>query len=123
MRPGVYRIVFTGDLLFYLLIEVILVTVHELIHTSCGINKFHLTCIERMRCIRNLKFDKWVVLSILHLYRFPAGCGGLGHKDITIGHILENDQSVIPRMYIFFHLIFFLAPAKIHIVFQKTKSI
>ncbi len=37
--------------LLFLFGNVIFVTVHEFVNPSCRINKFHLTCVERMGCV------------------------------------------------------------------------
>ena len=54
-------------LLLFFLVQVCLVTVHELVYTTSGIHKLHLTRIERVRGAGNLQFDQWVFISVLHL--------------------------------------------------------
>jgi len=48
----------------FLFPDMIFITVHEFVYSSCSVNKFHFTGIERMRCIRNLKLDKRIFVPI-----------------------------------------------------------
>ena len=46
------------------LFQVFLVTVAELINTTCGINKLNLTCVERVRCVRDFKLVQRILNTI-----------------------------------------------------------
>ena len=61
-------------LLLFFLVQVCLVTVHELVHTTGGIHKLHLTCIERVRGAGNLQFDQRVFISVLHFDSLSGSC-------------------------------------------------
>ena len=47
-----------------LLASVPFVTLPELVHPTGSIHKLHLSGVERMRCVRDLEFDQWVLVSI-----------------------------------------------------------
>ncbi len=47
----------------YVLEELLLLCVSlvELINTTCGVNELHLTCVEWVRCVRDLELYYWVL--------------------------------------------------------------
>ena len=55
-------------ILFILFIQVALIAVHKLVHTSGSINQFHLTCIEGVRSAGDFQFDQWVINSIFQFH-------------------------------------------------------
>ena len=82
-------------LLFILLIQVCLVTVHEFVHTSGCINQLHLTRIEGVRSTGNLQFDQRVLNTIFKFYSlFGRGCR-FGYEGESIGHILGGQMGGI----------------------------
>ncbi len=64
----------------FLFYNPVLVSVHEFINPSCSIYKLHLACIKGMRCIGNLKLDKWIFIAILPFncvsWREQSTCSG-----------------------------------------------
>ena len=77
-KPALRRVGYhTGFkfLLFIFLVQVGLISVHELIHTTCGIHQFHLTGIKGMRGAGNFQFDQWIFNPIFQLYSlFRSSC-------------------------------------------------
>jgi hypothetical protein len=86
-----------------ILFDVFRIPALEFINTSCGINKFHFSGIERMRCVGDLKLYQWVFKTIFPDDGFLGMNGRFGEKCILVRHILEDNQSVILRMNIFLH--------------------
>ena len=54
------------DLLPYVLKELLLLCVSlvELINTTCGVNELHLTCVEWVRCVRDLELYNRVLNAL-----------------------------------------------------------
>lgn len=94
------RVVF---LLFFLLIKVRLVTIHELIHPTSGVHKFHLARIERVGGVGDLQFDQRIFIAIFELDGFLRRSSRFGDKRESVGHVPECYKPVIFRMYIFLH--------------------
>lgn len=44
----------------------------KFIDTPCCINKFHFTCVERMRGVRNFKFNKRILVAIFPFNGFAG---------------------------------------------------
>ena len=55
--PRTHFLSFDG---YILLLRSLTVAAHELIDTSCGVNEFALTCVERVRRTGDFDFYHWV---------------------------------------------------------------
>ena len=79
------------------------VALHELINTTCGVNKFHLTGVEGVRSVRNLHFVNGILNTVNYQSLFGVHCRA-AEKYVIVGHILECNDTIVFRMDIFFHL-------------------
>ena len=76
---------------YYLLLRSLTVAAHELINTTCGVNEFALTSIERVRGTGDFDFYHWVSFA----FEFQ--------EHIAVGHVLEHDGAIVFWMNSFFH--------------------
>lgn len=59
-------------ILFVPVLQMFFVPGPELINAACCINKFHLACVKRVRCMRYFKFYKRIFLAIIPNNCFPG---------------------------------------------------
>ena len=76
------------QLLLVLLIVALCVTAHKLIHTTGGVYQLHLTCVERVRCVRDFHLIHGIGFAV-HLDGLFCRNGGPAQKHVVIRHILE----------------------------------
>ena len=79
----------------------------ELLDSAGGIHDLFLTSVERMTGARDIDVRKWVLLAVspgVCLARFD---GRTDQKTLVVRVILENDQTIIIWVNIFFHAYYF----------------
>ena len=84
------------------LVVVFLVTAHEFVHTSGGIDKFHFAGIEGVRRVGDFHFVNRICFTI-DFDGFFGVDRRTSDENVVVGHIFECDQTIIFGMYVFFH--------------------
>lgn len=90
-----------------LLLLAALVALVEFVHAAGCVDKFHLSCIERMRGVGNLDLYERIS-DALYIDGLTGVDTGAGDEHVLVGHILESYKTVGFGMYTFFHCVLLL---------------
>ena len=79
----------------YVLEELLLLCVSliEFVNATCSVDELHLTCVEWVRCVRDLKFYYWV-FNALDLDGLLSVRARAGNEHLVVLHILESYKTV-----------------------------
>lgn len=91
----------------WLLFHVTTVTVFELIDTTSGVDELRNTGEERVRFMRDIEFNKWVLVSVFPRDGFFCFRTRWTNKGVVVRHVFEDNKAVVGRMDIVFHFIYF----------------
>ena len=98
---------FVSSVGFILFLRSLTVAAHELINAASRIDKLALTCIERVRGVRNFDFYHRVSFAF-EFYGVICLCGRTREEHIAVGHVLEHDGAIVFWMNTFFHFTCYL---------------
>ena len=86
------------------LLAALAVTAHELVHATGGVHKLRLARVEGVRRRRDFELHEGLSFA-LEFDRFRRLAGRTRQEHVTVGHIFEDNGTVVFGMDTLFHCV------------------